>query len=86
MTELISLSLQNIEYRLLKKIFLKNPPSISAAIPLLLVPLAIEFLFVIICSLFLGRFWVALPVTLVYLTIPCVFLRHRIKLAMRPEE
>lgn len=85
MTELISLSLQNIEYRLLKKIFLKNPPSISAAIPLLLVPLAIEFLFVIICSLFLGRFWVALPVTLVYLTIPCVFLRHRIKLAMRPE-
>ena len=53
MTELISLSLQNIEYRLLKKIFLKNPPSISAAIPLLLVPLAIEFLFVIICSLFL---------------------------------
>ena len=85
MTELISLSFQNVEYRLLKKIFLKNPPALSAAIPTLLIPVAIELIFVLICSLFLNRFWVALPVTLVYLAIPLTYLRHRIKLAMRPE-
>lgn len=85
MTELISLSLQNIEYHLLKKIFLKNPPSAKTAIPILLIPAAIELIFVLICSLFLERFWVALAVTLVYLAIPIIFFRHRIKLAMRPE-
>lgn len=85
MTELISLSLQNIEYHLLKKIFLKNPPNIAAAVPTLLIPTTIELIFALVCSLFLGRFWVALPVTLVYSIIPIAFFRHRIKLAMRPE-
>lgn len=85
MTELISLSFQNVEYRLLKKIFLKNPPSAEIAIPILLLPAAIEFVFVLVCSLFLERFWVALPVTSVYLAIPIIFFRYRIKLAMRPE-
>lgn len=85
MTELISLSFQNIEYHLLKKIFLKNPPSAAAAIPVLLIPAAIELVFVLVCGLFLERFWVALSVTLVYSAIPIVFFRHRIKLAMRPE-
>lgn len=85
MTELQSLSLQNIEYYLLKKIFTKNPPDRAAAVPALLVPAAIELIFVLVCSLFLERFPVALPVTLVYVTIPIVFFALRIKRAMRPE-
>ncbi|MBO5288179.1 MAG: hypothetical protein J6B11_02165 [Spirochaetales bacterium] len=35
-------------YRLLKKIFLKNPPAVLDAIPLLLILAAIEFVFVMI--------------------------------------
>jgi hypothetical protein len=85
MSELISLSFQNVEYRLLKKVFLKNPPSVSAAAAPLLAVASLELIFVMVCSLFLGRFWVALPVTLVYLTAILAYFYHRIKLAMRPQ-
>jgi hypothetical protein len=85
MSELISLSFQNVEYRLLKKVFLKNPPSVSAAAAPLLAVASLELIFVMVCSLFLGRFWVALPVTLVYLTTILAYFYHRIKLAMRPQ-